>query len=449
MASNFSVGGLASGLDTNSIIDQLVKIESSSVTTAQNRQSAYQSQISQLGDLTSKLQTLASAVSAFKTGGALSLSQVGTASGFNATPGASATAGTYSMTVDSLATAAKARSAQFTSAGSLVSGGTLDLTVNGTVTSINLSDGMTLAEAAKAINDSGAMVGATVLESNGAAYLSLTNKNTGFTPGQPAASGLVINEITTGSAGQSLGLAITQPATNANVTVDGLPFERMSNTIDDVLPGVAFTLKAKTTVAENLVLATDSAATATSLGKFVSAYNDVMSLLSKNLNIAQQTDRTKTLGGDASTRTLQSSLMSIVSGISNPASSVRSLADIGIKTQSDGSLKLDEVRLGKAIATDSAAVNALFQQATMGVSDKIKALADTYTNSTDGILVSKSKSYDKTIKQIDGQIDSMKLRVEAYRTKLVAQFSAMEKIVSGFKSIGSYLTSQEARATSK
>ena len=97
MASSFSVGGLASGLDTNSIIDQLVKIESNSVTVAQARQTAYQSQISQLGDLTSKLKTLATATASLKTGGALGLSQVGSASGFTATPGSAATAGRFSM----------------------------------------------------------------------------------------------------------------------------------------------------------------------------------------------------------------------------------------------------------------------------------------------------------------------------------------------------------------
>jgi flagellar hook-associated protein 2 len=200
----------------------------------------------------------------------------------------------------------------------------------------------------------------------------------------------------------------------------------------------------KTTLTESLVLDTDTAGTASQLGDFVTAYNDVIKLLRQNLNIGQLTDRTKTLGGDASTRTLQSSLMSVISGISNPTSSVRSLADLGIKTQGDGTLTLDQARLQKAISTDSGAVDALFKQATVGVSDKIKTLVDTYTNSTNGILVSKSKSYDQSIKQLDGQISSLQLRVDAYRTKLVSQFSAMEKIVSGFKSIGNYLTSQEA-----
>ena len=449
MASNFSVGGLASGLDTNSIIDQLVKIESNSVTAAQTRQTAYKSQISQLGDLTSKLTAFATAVAGMKTGGALALSQVGTTSGFTATPSSAATAGRYAMTVDDLATAAKARSAQFTSGADPVLGGTLDLAVNGTTTSVTLTDGMTLLQAAKAINDSGAAVTATVLESNGKAFLSLTNKNTGFTPGQAASSGLVITETSTGSAGQALGLAIQQDATNAKVTIDGMQFERTTNSIDDALPGVTLALKAKTLVPEDLVLATDTTGTATNLGQFVSSYNDVMKLLRQNLNIAQLTDRTKTLGGDASTRGLQSSLMAVVSGVSNPASTVRSLADVGIKTGSDGLLTLDSVRLNKALASDSAAVNALFQTASSGVSDRVKTLVDSYTNSTDGILVSKSKSYDKSVSQIDTQIDSLQRRLEAYRTKLVSQFTAMEKVVSGFKTIGNYLTSQEARATSK
>jgi flagellar hook-associated protein 2 len=443
--SNFRVGGLASGLDTNSIIDQLVKIESNSVTVAQARQTAYQSQISQLGDLTSKLKALSSAATALKTGGALGLSQVGTASGFSATPGSTAQAGRFSMIVDDLATAAKARTTQFTSGTAPVSGGTLDISINGTTTNITITDGMSLSAVAQAINDSGAGANAMVLESNGQAFLSITNTNTGFTPGQPASSGLTITETTTGSMGQPLGLTVTD-ATNAKVTIDGLQFERASNTITDALPGVSLNLKAKTLVAEDLVLSTDTAATSTKLGTFVTAYNDVLKLLRQNLNIGEQIDRNKTLGGDSAVRALQGTLMGLVSNISNPGSAVRSLADLGLKTGTDATLSIDSTRLEKALATDPNAVNELFQQATTGVSDKVTQIVEGYTNSSDGILVSKSKSYDRSIKQIGTQIDSLQLRLEAYKTKLINQFSAMEKIVSGFKSIGDYLTSQENRS---
>lgn len=442
-----SFGGLASQLDTNAIIEQLVKIESNSVTVAQKRQAAYQSQISQLGDLISKLQSLATASTSLKSSGALGLSQVGSTSGFSATPGSTATAGRYAVLVDSLAVAAKARSADFTAASDPVRGGTLDLSVNGVSKSITITDGMSLSAVAQAINDSGAPVSAVVLESNGKAVLSLSNLNTGFTPGAAPATALSITETSTGALGQPLGLAITQPATNAKVTIDSLQFERASNTISDALPGVTLDLKAKTTVAEELVLSTNQAATSEKLGAFVSAYNDVMKLLRQNLNIGEDTDRNKTLGGDGALRSIQSSLMGMVSAVANPSSAIKSLAELGIKTQNDASLKIDETRLAKALATDPAAVNDLFQAAGVGVADKLKKLADSYANSSTGILVSKRKSYDNTVKQIDKQIESLQLRLEAYRTKLVNQFTAMEKVVSNFKNIGNYLTSQEKNSS--
>jgi flagellar hook-associated protein 2 len=443
-----SFGGLASQLDTNSIIDQLVKIESNSVTTAQKRQAAYQSQISLLGDLTSKLKSLATAASGLKSTGALALSQVGSASGFTATPGSAATSGRYAVKVDELAIAAKARSAQYTAGTDPVRGGTLSLSVNGTNTDVTIADGMSLNQVAQAINESGAAVSAIVLESNGQAYLSLTNVNTGHTPGNAAASALVITENSTGVAGQPLGLSITQAAKNASLTIDGVTFERSSNTITDALPGVTFDLKNKTLAAEDLVLSTDTSATAKKLGDFVTAYNDVMKVLRQNLNIGEATDRTKTLGGDGALRSLQGTMMSLVSSIANPGSVIKSLAELGIKSGSDAMLSIDQSRLTKAIASDPSAVNELFQKATSGISDKLTSLVTSYTDSSTGILVSKSKSYDKTVKQIDQQIQSLQLRLDSYRDKLVKQFSAMETVVSKFKSIGNYLTSQEKQSSS-
>lgn len=445
MADNFRLGGLASGMDTNALIEQLMKIESNSITVAQNRQAAFQSQISQVGEITSKLQALAAATAALKTNGALGLSQVGTHSGATVTLGPTAAAGQYALGVDQLATTAKAQSVAFPSADSPVHG-TLSLSVDGVDTPIPMTDGMSLSEVAAAINQSGAKVRATIIQTDGQAFLQIATKNTGFTPGQPTSSALVITESSSGGLPLPLGFTITQQATNALVTVEGVQLERSSNTIADAVPGVTLALKAVTAAPEDVVLGTDSAATATKLQTFVTAYNDVMALIHKNLNIGQEVDRTKTLGGDSALRGLQNSLMGMVSSIANPSSTtLRSLLDLGISTQKDGTLGLDKSKMDKALSADPDAVNALFQQATDGVSDRIKSLVDSYTNSSDGILVSKSKSYDKSVKQISTEIDSLRLRIEARRTQLISQFAAMEKMVGGFKSIGNYLTSQETK----
>jgi len=425
LSPSFQASGLASGLDTASIVDNLVAIESRSVTLAQNRQAAFNTQVSAMGVLATKLQALATATTALGTSGVLGVSQVGTTSGFTATPGSAAPAGTYAVQVNSLAAAAKARSVGF-GTDVTVTGGTLSLSVNGTNYDVVIGDGSTLSGVAQAINQSGAPVSATVLTTNGTSYLSLTNRNTGFTVGEPAASALSITESSTGTLGQPLGLAITQAATNATVNVDGLDFERSSNALTDVL--------------------TD--ATKENLQKFVDAYNDLMTTLRRHLNVQTTDDTTKTLAGEPSARQLQASMMGLVSGVLTTNPLVRTLADVGLKTGNDGNLSIDATRLDKALASDAHAVNALFQTATTGLSSAVKTLSDRYTNSTDGLFTTRSKSLTESAKNLDKTIDNLQLRLEGYRKTLVAQFTAMEKVVSSFKSLADYLTQQTASRTS-
>lgn len=448
MEANFRAGGLASGLDTNSIIEQLVKIQSRSIDAVKRQQDGFRSQISALGDIVSKLNALATAAKDLKSNGALGVKQVGTASGFTATPTASAQNGSYSVLVDDLATAAKARSQSFASTAAPVTGGTLDLSIRGNNFSIALTDGMSLADAASAIRASGAPVSATVLESGGAAYLSITAKETGFVVGQPAASALTITETSNGVLGQPITAAITQTALNAKVTVDGLPFERSSNILNDVVPGVEIALTAKTVVAENLVLTNDTAKTEENLKKFVDAYNDVMKSVRANLNVNEKTDRTKTLVGDSALRSLQSTMQRLVSGVLNADSTVRTLADAGVKTGSDGMLSIDNAKLSKAISADPQGINQLFQKATTGIGDVADQMADQYANSTDGLLVTRKNGLDKSIKKADQKIGTLQLRIDKYRDRLILQFAAMEKIVSSFKSIGDFLNQQATKKES-
>lgn len=446
LSPSFQASGLASGLDTASIIDNLVKIESRSVSSATARQAAFQTQISSIGDLTSKLQALATAAKELGTSGVLGVTQVGTTSGFTATPGSTASAGRYAVQVNFLAAAAKAQSAAF--ATDAVRGGTLDLSVNGTSYAVTIGDGDSLATVAQSINQLGAPVRASVLTTNGASYLSLTNQDTGFTIGQPASSALTITETTTGTLGQALGLALTQQAANATVTVDGLSFERTSNTMTDVLPGVTLNLSATTTSSSDLVLSTDTTATQTNLQKFVDAYNALMTPVRRHLNVQTTDDTTKTLAGEQSVRQLQSAMQGLVSGVLTTNPLIRTLADVGIKTGNDGTLSIDAERLGKAMTTDAQAVNSLFQTATTGLSDAVKTLSDRFTNSTDGVFTSRTHSLEKQVKNLDTTIANLQLRVDGYRKRLVAQFAAMEKVVSGFKTLADYLTQQTASQSS-
>jgi flagellar hook-associated protein 2 len=439
MAATFQAGGLSSGLDTNTIIDKFVQLRSVSLTQLQTTQAGYKTQISTLGDLTSKLAALDAATHALSTGGVLGAKTTSANTAFTAVPGAGAVAGEYTVQVQALAQAAKARSMAFFP-DDTVQGGTLALKVQGQTYSVTIPDASTLQEAAAAIRASGAPVSAVVLDDGSYRYLSITSIKSGYPVNGLAADALSVQETTTGSCGMPLGAGIVQAAQNATFTVDGLSFARQTNQVVDAVPGTTLTLRAQGGPAENLSIAFDVDATSAKLKTFVDAYNAVMAVVQGQLAVSPQADRSKLLVGDLSIRTLQSRLQALVSATVGGGANVRTLADLGVKTNQNGSLSIDATTLAGAMARDPAAANALFSTSTTGLGALTTALADSFTRASDGIFTIRTSSLSNKVKEMDAEAIRLQDRLDAYRNLLVAQFTAMEKLVSGLKNSSNYLT---------
>jgi flagellar hook-associated protein 2 len=441
----FRAGGLASGMDTNSIVDQLVSLEGRPMALLRQKQAGLQAQVSTIGDITAKLKDFESALRSLGSSGAIGTKVTSTNTGFTAVSGSSAVAGSYSVKVNSLAVAAGARSQAFAADTSPVTGGTLTLNVMGTSYDVTIPDGTTLSDVALRIRQSGAPVSAVVLSNGTQAFLSITNRNSGYPIGGAPGDALTITEASTGVLGQPISAGIVQTADNARVEVNGLTFTRQTNTMGDVIPGVTLTAKAVSAAAESLTVDNDTDGTATNLKKLVDAYNSVMKAIQKQLQVTPDSDRGALLAGDASLRSLQRNLQTLLTTqVGN--GTVRALADVGIKTARDGSISLDTFTLSKAMTRDAGAVNNLFSQATTGLSALASNLVTNATNSKDGTLVAKRKGLNDNIKSIDDQLDRMQLRLDAFRQGLIAQFTAMEQVVSNMKSIGNFLTQQNQAA---
>jgi len=445
MAATFSVGGLASGLDTNSLIDKLVQLESQPLTDIQNRQAGIQSQLSTIGQIVSKLQALSTASADLKNNGALVTKVASSNDSFTATPGSSATAGRYSVQVESLAQASKWRSVGFASGETLV-GGTLQLEVQGTTYDpISIADGTSLEDAAFAIRQSGAPVSAVVLNDGTHRYLSITALDTGYSPTGAPSDALTVTFTPGAGSGKDPGFAEKQAAVNAVVNVDGISFTRQSNTVTDAIPGTTLTLESMG-AAEDLVIGSDADGTQARLQKFVSAYNDVQKVIQAQLSPGPGTDRSSTLAGDGTIRNLQAKLASLIT-TSVGAGGIRTLADLGVKTERDGTLSVDSTILSNAVARNGSAVNALFATASTGLGDLVDGLVTSETRIGDGLLTIRQDGLNASIKQLGAQAAAVQLRIDSFRQRLVDQFTAMESTVSNLKSIGSFLTAQDAKSS--
>ena len=95
------------------------------------------------------------------------------------------------------------------------------------------------------------------------------------------------------------------------------------------------------------------------MSAFVTNYNNVVKQVSTLTNFNTATNTAATLQGDGTALRLSNALSDLATNnISGPAgSSVRSLADLGITVNQDGTLSLDSTALSQKISQDPSAVS--------------------------------------------------------------------------------------------
>ncbi|MFZ9885908.1 MAG: flagellar filament capping protein FliD [Myxococcota bacterium] len=448
MEATFRAGGLMSGLDTNEIIDQLTNLQRRPIELVTAKKQAFQVQLSIVGAISSRLSSLQGAFDSFTDQGSLVMEPTSTANGYSATTTSEALEGTYDIKVTNLATAAKARSTAFAGPSAPVSGGSLDLNIDGTSYPLTIADGTSLVDVAAQINDLGAPVTASLVNDGTSTYLTLTNKNTGYEIGQDPSTALSITETPTDPLASMLGLSIVAPAENATVEIDGLTVTRRSNSVTDALPGTTLSLLAETTSTETLAVKRSDSATQANLQKLVDAYNSVMTKINGELDINANLDRNKSLAGDSSIKRLQRQLQALVTTEVTGLTGDNTLAEIGVETQRDGSLSIDAAKLSKALARDPNIIDNLVS-GTGGLAAKVETLVERATDTFDGTLSLKTKSLNASIRTLDDTITNMQFRVDTFRETLIRRFSAMEEAISKAKSTGSYLSNVKLPGFSK
>jgi len=444
----FRSGGIMSGLDTNTLIQQLVNIERQPIVQLQRRQSDYNMQISRFGELSAKLADLKSAMAAIDSRDELlSLTASSTdESKLRVKATGDAGPGSYELTVTQLARAEKDRSAAFGSDLDVVRAGTLTVQVkDGDPVDVTIAEGASLRDVVEAINASDAEVSASIVNDGTQSYLFLTSLETGHSIGGDADDAIVLTETYTGTHGADLQFAQLQQARNARFTVDGLTVEKQTNVVTDVVDGVRFELLGETdaeTPQVGVTVVPDTAAVKERFQAFVDAYNGVMSVIERESRLEAGTKRTDRLAGDPVLARIRSQLQGIVaSNIEDATGAHDSLASVGIRTQSGGSLTLNAKALGDALDADFLGVASVLIRDTTGVAARLTAAIDVFTDPHDGAIKLRKDGIQRSLALVDDQIAAAERRVGSYEQSLVRQFTALESMMSQFQTQGSYLAS--------
>lgn len=430
--------GIGANFDAETLITNMVTAEKTPETAMKQHQSDLTSQVSTLGYIASSLQALGDAAAALNTPSSIQAMSAtsGDSSRLTASASATATAGSYNLTVSSLASAQTSLSTGFTNDNAGVAGsGTLTLSVGGKTPpySVNYGSNDTLATIAASINQqSGGEINASVIYDGSSYHLLVTGSATGSA-----------NAITFGDSSNTFGMTTPQPATDAAFSVNGVNMTRSSNSISDVISGVTFNLQSTTptgAAATKLTVGTDTSALTTKLQNLVNAYNTVASVVTSQLSYNGTTKGADTLFGDSTIQGLEQQLGDMFANAYSSASGTTTAASLGLSLQSDGTLKLDTTQLSQALtANPDAARQLLLGDGKNGLVSNISTMVTQYTQYGTGALMTeqtnKQSQYDSYTKQIAAVED----KASTVETALRASFSKLDEVMSNLTSQQQYL----------
>jgi flagellar hook-associated protein 2 len=444
-SSPLQITGLASGLDTNSIISALIAIDKQPITALQNQSSGLTATNSALSSVQTALQQLSASAKALGSASLFTNTQTATSTNSTlvsatATTGTGAVIGSYQVGVTNLASSAQ-RTFSFTSPTAADT-----VTIDGQQVSLNAN--ASAQDLVNAVNSNSNLdVWATATDSGTVVF---SNRATGDT-----GTNYIQVSDTSGSLTEQTALA--QQGTNAQYTINGVAHSSASDTITNGIAGVTLSLNGLTTTTGTVTVnvsppAPNSQSIQTAVQAFVTSYNQVISQIQTQLSTQpSKTDPTVgTLFGDPDLRDVLSNMRQAMytPGSSLPQS-MSSMLNIGVSTGAasgsalpsqnaiNGDLSLNADTLTQALTTNPSGVAAMLKS----WSQSFSGIVDTESQ-VGGTIDTRIQGDNQQISDISSRIQAMQETLNAKQTALQAQFAALEATLSQNQSTASWLSSQ-------
>lgn len=435
MTAGVSFSGLASGLDTASLIDQLMQLEAVPQTRLRTRASREQLVVNAMQTLNARISALATqAADLVKPSAWATVAATSSNTGVSVTAGTGASPGAFSLRVDQTAVTHRLEHA---SAAGLTTADTVPTTIridnlDGSAPLELTTDG-TLRGLLTAVNDpaNGTGLRATAVKVGTDSYrLLVESTTTGST------TDFTLTDASDGS--ELLGGATVRAGRDAQVTLgDSIVATSQTNTFADLVPGVTVTLAASATGSSDIELAHDATALSAKVKDVVDSLNAALTEIDTLTKYNAASKTSGLLGGDTTSRAVRSQLQAAAV----PGDGT-SLADLGIQTDRYGKLVFDQTAFDEAYAADPAGVQARMTSGGTGFLARAQNAAEAASDSTTGSLTTAITGRTTAIGRLNDGIEAWDLRLELRRTALTRQFTALEVALSEMNSQSNWLAGQ-------
>lgn len=456
-----SFDGLATGLDTTSLINELVSVSSGSLNLMNQKVTQLETKQALYTSLNTRLKTMATALEAIQDEDDFREFSVSTEddASYSVTADGDAIAGAYDITVTALAQAQvdlfeldgnAGLYSSATTSGIFDNTGTVDITLDGTTTNIAVDTDTTLTQLAADINDIEGVT-AYIVQTQDADdtgtdefTMIIQSDETGLDGGAQRISygqSGAFSEVVTNESNQA--------GSNAVVDVSGTTITSASNTIT-AIDGMTIVAEKVAATSYTTTLALDTSAMSDKVKAVGSAINGIISLVSTNSKITSSGTNQDSISlgafvGESTPRTIVNRLRTILSNDYGTALSISgrtAASQMGITTnESTGLLEFSSTDFIEALNESQGDIEALFSDTADSLADALRDEVKVYIQPSTGILAQLDDAIDGEIDTMEDTIDAEERRITKFKARLRKQFTGLETTTSSLKTTSSFLTS--------
>lgn len=292
---------------------------------------------------------------------------------------------------------------------------------------VEISETDTLEDLTAKLNDLGLPLAATVFsDGSGTAphRLSLVSQKTGL------AGRLLIDTTAAGFNLEEIVSAQDARLLFGSIHSGGVVATSSDDTFNDLLAGVALTVKGSSTDPVTVSVSQTSSSLTTNVKAFVDLFNKLRAKLDQHTFFNAEDNSTGFLFGSNETLRVESELNNLLTGRFFGVGDVQSLEQIGISINDDGTLAFDQTKLDAQYAADPASLEKFFTTESSGFAAKLDRLTESLVGRGSSLLVSRAEALSRKIDTNQERIEALTGRLDRQREQLLKQFYTLETTIA-------------------
>lgn len=313
------------------------------------------------------------------------------------------------------------------------------------------TNGDVLRRIANAINDSGQDVTANVIDvDKNSARLTIVSKETG------SSNSLTLSDKVGGTILNELGLIDEDDARvvasrskggflkenvddlDAQFTLNGVEITVGTNKIENVVEGLTINLlktQDEDDQSETITVLADNDQIKEEIKGFIEDYNSLLKFINGKTGVVGVTGKRGSLSGNFTVLQFKFKLREIISSLfsRDGNENIRSLLDLGIKIDRDGTLKIDDEDVfDKQISDNQIEVSNLFNSEN-GIAERLESELKRFTK-TGGVIGDFDKSIQLRIRNIDQRSRRINDRLRGRELSLRQRFISLQRLLTSLTS---------------